>query len=777
MRLLRAIGWIVLLLLIIVAAAIGYLYYQTYTPKSGDLKLQGLSGEVKISWDSYGVPHIKASSSDLDAIFALGYVHAQDRIWQMDFQRRVASGRLSEVIGEDLLDTDKFLRTWGFYKATKEAYPALSDRSKQIIEAYTGGVNAYLATKKLPLEFTLLGYKPELWTPVDTLAWAKMMAFDLGGNWESEILASRIRAKVGEEGLKQFYAPIPDSDPTILNREELQKERIYQEPAVTEEPVTLLPETLGKLTNLLKIQEALGMQKVPDKGSNNWVVAGSRTVSGKPLLADDPHLSLSAPALWYMAEIQGPTLHAIGGTIPGLPAVVIGRNDRISWAVTNTAPDVQDLFLEPADAQLTERTEVIKIKGKPDITIKVRESKHGPIISDIDDDAKEVGKDQIVALKWTALEPGDTTMDAFIGLNYAQNWDDFTSALKLYVTPTQNFLYADVDGNIGYYAPGKIPIRDGWDGSEPVSGDKDWKGYIPFEELPHVYNPEKGYIATANERPVADGYLYPLGTDDLFATRYRKARIEQLIQETPKHTIESFKQIQNDSYSLLWDDLKPYLLKTEPKSDAAKKALETLSQWDGFQKQDSVGSTIYAAWYKQLTYMVQDELDFVVERKHPYFVLGQLQNEGMYCKGPQSQNCAEYLSFSLENALKDLSSRLGENQGGWQWGKLHKARSAHVFKDNKQVGWIFNRETSTDGGFYTVNVGTYDQETFKQTHGPSYRQIVDLSNMDSSQFVFSLGQSGNVFSAHYADLSPLWRAGEYVPMKTFEGGQVLTLHP
>ncbi|GGJ53105.1 penicillin acylase family protein [Deinococcus roseus] len=775
MRLLRGIGWIFLLLLILVAAAIGYLYYQTYTPKTGDLKLQGLSGEVRISWDSYGVPHIKARNSDLDAIFALGYVHAQDRIWQMDFQRRVAAGRLSEVIGESVLPQDKFLRTWGFYKATQEAYPALSERSKQIVLAYTGGVNAYLATRKLPLEFTLLGYKPEPWTAIDTLSWAKMMAFDLGGNWDDEILAAQVRAKLGEEGLKQFFAPIPDSDPTILSADELKKEQIYKEPVATDAPVALTPRTLNTLTALLDVQKSLGMEKVPDKGSNNWVVSGTRTASGKPLLADDPHLSLSAPALWYMAEIQGPTLHAIGGTIPGLPAVVIGRNDRISWAVTNTAPDVQDLFVEPAGTPLTERTETIKVKGQPDVTLKVRESKHGPIISDINEDAKSLG--QVVSLKWTALQPADTTMDAFIGLNYAQNWQDFTGALKLYVTPTQNFLYADVDGNIGYYAPGKIPLRDGWDGSEPVSGDKDWTGYIPFEQLPHVYNPEKGYIATANERPVPDGYLYPLGSDEMFATRYRKARIEQLLQETPRHTVESFKQIQNDTYSLVFQDLKPLLLQTQTRSEAAKQALETLKNWDGFQTQDSTASTIFAAWYKQLSYMVTDELPFVTERRHPYFILGQLQNEGMYCKGPQSQNCAEYLSVSLENALKDISERLGDNQNNWQWGKLHKALSAHVFKDNKQVGWIFNRETSTPGGLYTVNVGSYNQKTYLQDHGASYRQIVDLSNMDNSLFVFSLGQSGNVFSAHYADLSPLWRSGEYLPMKSFEGGQGLTLQP
>lgn len=775
MRFLRALGWLFLLILILIAGAIGFLYYRTYTPKAGTLKLQGLTGEVRINWDSHGVPHIKAASSDLDAIFALGYVHAQDRIWQMDFQRRVAAGRLSEVIGESVLPQDKFLRTWGFYRAAEQAYPALSDRSKQIVQAYTGGVNAYLATKKLPLEFTLLGYQPEPWTAIDTLSWQKMMAFDLGGNWDDEILAALVRNKLGEEGLKQFFPPIPSTDPTILNKAELQKTNLYREPAATESPVTLSHPTLKGLMALKDIQASLGMQKVPDKGSNNWVVAGSRSATGKPLLADDPHLSLSAPALWYLAEIQGPTLHAIGGTIPGLPAVVIGRNDRISWAVTNTNPDVQDLFIEPEGTPLTEREETIKVKGKPDVKITVRESKHGPIISDINEQAKSLG--QVVSLKWTALQPADTTLDAFIGLNYAQNWQEFTGALKLYISPTQNFLYADVDGNIGYYAPGKIPLRDGWDGSEPVSGSKDWKGFIPFEQLPHVYNPEKGYIATANERPVPEGYLYPLGADELFATRYRKARIVELLEATPKHTVDSFKAIQHDSYSLLWQDLKPYLLATEPRSEAARQALDTLKSWDGFQKKESIGSTVFAAWYKQLTYMIQDELPTEKERKHPYFVLGQLQNDGMFCKGPDSKNCAEYLSLSLDRAVQDLKGRLGEDQSTWEWGRLHKAYSAHVFKDNPQVGWLFNRFTPTDGGLYTVNVGTYDQEHYLQTHGASYRQIVDLANMDNSLFVFSLGQSGNVFSAHYNDLSPLWRDGELIPMKSFDGGQSLILQP
>ncbi|GGJ52725.1 penicillin acylase family protein [Deinococcus roseus] len=768
----KTLGWFVLVVLLLLGGAVGYLYYSTTAPTRGTLQAPGLKGKVEVFWDRNGVPHIKAQADDLDAFFALGYVHAQDRLWQMDFQRRVAAGRLSEVLGKDTLSEDRFLRTWGFYRAAEQAYPALSEHTRKVLEAYTAGVNRSLQQGKLPLEFTLLGYKPEPWTVIDTLSWQKMMAFDLGGNWDDEVLAARVRQKLGERGVRELFPAYPQDAPTILSQQEVQSSQ--QVSSAASEPVTLHPQSLEKVWSWREAQVKLGMEKVPDKGSNNWVVSGSRTVSGKPLLADDPHLSLTAPSLWYLAELQGPTLHVVGGTIPGMPAVVIGRNDQISWGVTNTNPDVEDLFVEKTGVKFNIRREVIRVKGHADEVLQVRETQHGPVVSDQSESARVVG--DTISLKWTALQPGDTTMDAFVGINYARNWQEFTEALSHFVAPTQNFVFAAQNGDIGYYAAGKIPIRKGWDGSEPISGDRDWSGYIPFADLPHVLNPEKGYIASANEKVAPGNYPYLLGADPVWTFPYRKRRIEQLIQATPRHTPETFAAIQNDVYSEIWQDLKPILLKVKPANEQEQQALNILSAWDGQQTTDSVGSTLFAAWYKQLAEMVQDELPFLKEKRSPEFVVGQLRNEGLYCKSPTLKNCRELLQQGLTLAVKDLSGRLGNNMQNWQWGKLHQVFNKHVFDASDQVRWLFNRSAASPGGLSTVNVGHYLSATYQQVFGPSYRQIVDLSQPEQSLFITTLGQNGNVLSSHYSNFMPLWQRGEYITLSRGQGTG-LTLQP
>lgn len=766
----RGVLWMLLLVLLLALGAVVWLK-ETSTPQvSGTRTLPGLAGPVSVTRDAWGVPHIRAQASDEDAMFALGFVHAQDRAWQMDFQRRVAQGRLAEVLGEAALPQDRFLRTWGFYRAAESALPALSEQTRRMVRAYTAGVNAGFAQGRLAPEFRILGYTPEPWTDVDSIAWSKLMAYDLGGNADDEILGTQVVRRLGEAGLNEVLPPYPPNAPTILSREELELK--VQAPPAGSGTAALPAATLRALQAQLEAARALGLERLPGKGSNDWVIAGSRTASGKPILADDPHLALSSPMLWYLADVQGPRLRAIGATIPGLPGIVIGRNDRIAWGVTNVNPDVQDLYIEPEGAKLTGRTEVIKVKGQPDVRLTVRESEHGPIISDVG--AGAVGPR--VALKWTALQPGDTTLEAFLGLNYARNWPDFVAALKRYVAPSQNFVYADVDGNIGYYAPGRVPLRRGWDGSLPVPGDgrHEWTGYIPFAQLPHTFNPADGLVVTANNKVVPAGYPFNLGNIRNWAEPYRAERITELLMQKPQGlTVDDVKRVQLDTVSLVWRDLKPFLLATRPDGDLSRQALEQLRGWNGNERADAVPPTIFEAWLAELQKMAQDELGDGT-RLSSLAVLNQLRANGQLCRNERDetsrpQDCAGEMQASLKRAVDRLAARLGADPGGWTYGKVHTVASNHrAFGGVKALGWLFNHSTPTNGGTNTVNVARPDPDTLRQTHGPSYRHIIDLAEMNRSLYIGSLGQGGNPLGEHVSDQQGKWAAGEYLPMSTDE---------
>ncbi|AFZ67450.1 penicillin acylase family protein [Deinococcus peraridilitoris] len=775
---LQILGGVLGLLLAVLIAVLLFVFVVTRPKTSGVSSVRGLSGEVTITRDRSGIPHIHARQSDADAFYALGFVHAQDRLWQMEFQRRIAQGRLSEVLGSAALEQDKFLRTWGFYRAAQSALPALSSRSRGLLSAYTAGVNAAIGEDRLPLEFRLLRFRPEPWTDVDSIAWQKLMAFDLGGNWQEELSAQHVAEKLGPQEIPTLFPPYPHDGPTILS----ERDRPQSGPAPQKGGRTALSsQTREALAAQLQVVASLGFFGAPDKGSNNWVVSGRFTRSGKPLLADDPHLSLQAPMLWYLAELRGPGLHTIGATIPGLPGVVIGRNDRIAWGVTNTNPDVQDLFIEGEDAELSERREVIKVKGQQDVVLTVLESPRGPIISGVGGVRRER-----VALSWTALQEGDTTMDAFVGLNYARNWQDFVTSLRAYVAPMQNFVYADVDGNIGYYAPGRVPLREGWDGRQPVpaGGPQRWRGFIPFEALPHVYNPASGMIVTANNKVTPDGDPYPLADPSNWAAPYRAQRILELLRSKPKLDLPDMAAVQNDTLSLLWRDLKPALLATVPSNTPSRQALQILRDWDGRHTPDSVASTIFAAWYSRLAAMPNDDLEQDGYWNNPVFIAQQLRSGGKYCanRAQEIRSCAELLSTTLASSTKALSEELGTDLGMWRWERVHRTRSNHgALGGVKPLGWIWNRSVSAPGGLFTVNVGGYDLASLRQTHGASYRQLIDLAEPDNSRFVGSLGQAGNPMSPHYADQQELWRSGAYLPMSTrpqdWGAIRVLTLTP
>ena len=770
-----------------VAAGLALLAVSTLSRKTGEQRVVGISGPVSIDRDARGVPTVRAGSS-ADALFGLGYAHAQDRLWQMDFQRRIGSGRLAEILGPRLIDTDRFLRTVGFRRAAEASWQSLSRETRALLEAYTAGVNSFLsADRARPVEYRILRAEPETFTPVDSLAWAKMMAWDLAGNARDEIRRARFVSAVGAERAGQLLPPVP-LEPTIL----LDAEWMDRVGAAAVRPGSAPPWApagpWGSLESGFAGLSALGFQG-EEIGSNSWVVAGSRTKSGKPMLANDPHLGLRTPSVWYLARLEAPGLSVEGATLPGLPGVIIGHNARIAWGLTSVEPDVQDLFLEQVDPSdpsryfyrgssraFERRTERIPVRGSADVLLDVRASAHGPIVTDLYAGAETLGHQ--VALRWTGLDPGDTTAEAFLGIDRASNWEQFLAAAGLLRAPAQNLVYADVDGHIGYTATGAIPIRPRSDGLLPVSGSgpDDWSGYIPFEKLPRVLDPPRGYIATANDRVVSDRYPWPMTGD--WPEPYRADRITKRILASGPLDREAMTAIQLDRHSEQADELLPLLLDTRPEDATSRDALERLKVWDRTFSPDSVAASIYAAWYTALSSMPEDELGKTPAGSvRSRFLINSFRENSSWCddvRTSRKETCADFKTATLSAAVRQLRQRLGSDPAGWRWERLHRARFPHgVFDGVALLRPFFSLETGQGGDASTINVGAYRRDgSYVMSDGPSYRQIIDLADPSRSLFVHTTGQSGNVFSPRYRDLLPLWKRGEYFRIG---GGPVSTL--
>lgn len=779
-RVFRFLGRLLLVVagLAVAAGGIGWFWLRgtTIAPQDGRLALEGLSAPVEMTREASGVLHIKAQT-DPDAFFALGVAHAQDRLWQMEFQRRVGAGRLSEVLGKATLEQDKFLRTWGFYRAAQQSYKSLDPYSRAAVDAYVAGVNAYLATNPpLPPEFKLLGYKPAPWTPADVLVWAKLMAYELSGNWRSELERLAWAAKgMSPRRMNQLRPPYPGDGATVLQAEDYQPPKPPAQTPQTPPQTTPTSDDGGSAQALLALARTMPkMFRLPGetkaRASNNWVVSGSRTVTGKPLLANDPHLGLSAPSIWYLVDLQAPGYRAVGSSFPGLPAVVIGRNNRIGWGVTTVGADVMDLYVmdevgggyrykgqvEPWKV----RTETIRVKGEPDVSIKVRESRYGPVINDV---VKNAGA-RPLSLRWTALDPDDQTMRAFIGIAKAQNWTEFKAALRYYNAPSQNFVYADVDGNIGYMAPARFPVRrPGHDGMMPVPGDGnwDWQGYLPQEEWPQVYNPREGFIVTANNKVTAPNYPYPISLE--WEEPYRAERIRQMILAKDRLSVADMAAMQADVRTPLYAAFKPVLQALNPISANAQAWKAKLLAWDGVARVESRETTVFEAWYTELSRLPAKEVgaEFWEE---PRYLLAAMKNGDPNCTvGDSSQTytrtCLEYAALALEKAL----DRLGANVP--RWGELHRAAFPHQVLTQTPLKRFSDRAVGVGGDRYTVNRGVYDPKTFTMTVGSSYREILDFSDLENSLFIQPMGQSGNPLSGQYANLLPIWRKVQYLPMK------------
>jgi penicillin G amidase len=766
---------------------------RTFPRESGAIRVPGHAGTIRIDFDRHGVPTIHAASVS-DAMFGLGYVHAKDRLWQLEFERRVGSGRLAEVLGKALVDADRFLRTIGFRRAAEAAWSGLSPQSRAPFEAYARGVDAFVATSKArPIEFRILRIDPEPWRPEDSLVWAKMMAWDLAGNAREEIRLARYVDAVGPERAAELL-PVAGREQSILGAEEWSPPHDAIPPASS---VSRLPSPgpWTRLGDAFDSVAALGFGG-ETLGSNSWVLSGSRTESGTPILANDPHLGLRTPSVWYLAAIETPELRVAGATLPGIPGVIIGHNDRIAWGVTSLEPDVQDLFVEtvdPADPSryrhrgewksFSARSETIHVRGGPDVPLVLRESVHGPIVTDVLGGAATLGK--AVALRWTGLDDGDRTAEAFFALGGARDWNGFLAALALLRVPPQNFVYADVDGHIGFATAGELPIRPRSDGRLPVSGegDDDWTGMIPFARLPRVLDPAKGYVVAANNH-VASG---PAG--DAFgltwAEPYRARRLRDAIEAKPRWSLSDTAALQLDRVSGQAEDLLPLLLRTAPLDDASRDALERLkaSGWNGQMVPDSVPASIYAAWYAALARMPEDELGPVPRGStRGRFLVHALSGNTPWCddvRTPKVETCADFQAAALRDAVALLRKTLGPDPSAWRWERLHRARFPHAgFHSVWGLRRIFDLSVGQGGDGSTVNVGAFAQDgSFDMTDGPSYRQVIDLSNLSRSRYVHTTGQSGNVFDRRYRDLLPEWREGTTFEIGTAAPVTTLVLEP
>lgn len=757
---------IVLGMAAIIALVMGNRFYASLPQIRGEMQMAGLDSEAAIARDSHGVPHIFAET-DHDAYFALGVAHAQDRLWQMEVTRRAIRGRLSELLGELGLETDIFFRTMGLGAAADETVNNLPADVRAALDAYAAGVNSVIDRSDFmaPPEFQILMTEPEPWTPGDTVVVYKAIALDLFGNAFSEPRRAALIEHLGAERAAEFIGRYPDDAPRSLSMADLGLEGMAAGPAAEPLPV-IGPEDNGR------------------DGSNNWVLSGSRTTTGMPILANDPHLALRAPAIWYLARVTTPGGSVVGVTLPGTPFITLGRNDHIAWGFTNTGPDVGDLHAVTEAAVTGEREETISVRFGSDVTITRRETATGPVLDPEHFDYPVPEGANFFALQWMLDEPDDATTGVGMHILRSENWDDFVNAVRGFVAPQQSMVFAATDGDIGFYAPARIPVRD-------ESGA--WVDTIPFEELPHTRNPERGFVATANNKIIPDGYPHYLTGE-----WYGVSRIERIysgIEGPDLHDMESMAALQYDTVSDMAQRVLPTLLSALPETSAGQRALELMSIWDADMAVDRFEPLVYSAWMRELNRDVYaDELGEVFPAWYSdrrLFMTAVLTGElDHWCDDIATEaveTCRSLLGPALDRAIAGLQESYGPDIEDWQWGDMHYARHAHTpFSDFPVLNRWFTIETPIPGDGSTVNVAhfRYSRPGYSVFHGASYRALYDLSDLDSSRYMITTGQSGNLMSPHYDDLAPMWGRGEYIeisagwtPDTAPEGVNVLTLQP
>lgn len=776
--------------LVILAAGFGTLWLSRSLPQaSGTVRIAGLSAPVTIARDAHGVPHIDGATRD-DVYAGLGFAQAQDRMWQMELNRMAGQGRLSEIFGKATVPTDIWLRSMDLYGAAKDSLAALSPGTRKALDAYARGVNAWLEqappvfSSKLPPEFVILRHKPQPWTAADTLVTIKMMSVQLAENLGDEIdrLALARQGLDGRE-IDDLLPPLRSDNPP---------------------PLPDLGTLLGFQDHPLRAAAGgrAGRPSSADPGispgsgaSNNWVVSGSRTESGKPILANDPHLGLTAPSVWYLADLRvekefGSPRNLTGATLPGTPFVSLGRGTSLAWGFTNTGADVQDVFVEkvnPDDPQqyLTPngwakfggKTETIHVKGGDDVVFTRRWTRHGPVLPSSYRNLRNLlPRGTVAAVEWTALARDDTTADVGYDMWNFRTVADFQKGMKDFVAPVQSMVVADTSGNIGLIAPGRVPIRDPQNkvmGREPVPGwdaRYDWKGTIPFGDMPRRTNPSNGAIGTANSKIVGPDFPYFLTFD--WDSPYRQQRIDKLIVNAPgKQTMETSRKAQADVYSAAFAEIKPIMLKlVSARSDVDRGVITGLQQWDDRMVMNSAEPLIFMAWIRQA--MIDIYADDLGPAFTPWFKIRVRALERAlgdhpardWCddrRTPVVEDCSTILARALSRALADLARRYGSDRANWQWGRVHVAEGRNrPFSSVPVLRRIFDVDVPSPGGPFTLDRGVSDVEDdadpFGNRHAASYRGIFDLADLDKSTYIQTTGQSGNVFSRHYSDFAEPW---------------------
>ncbi|MCK2213065.1 penicillin acylase family protein [Actinomadura sp. ATCC 31491] len=808
---------VLLALAVVLAGVLVHTVRRSFPQVDGSLRLPGLSGNVEIYRDKTGIPHIYASSA-ADLFMAQGFVHAQDRFYEMDFRRHMTAGRLSELYGRATLDTDKALRTMGWRKVAEQELPLLSDDTRAYLDAYAKGVNAWLSANPnasdRSLEYSVLklqngAYHPEPWSPADSLSWLKAMAWDLRSNMDDEIDRALIAEKLPRERVEQLYPGYPfDRHSPIVTSGGLDRDRFDQraDPRLRLGTGAVVQDAAvqGAARTLDAVPTTMGTADREGVGSNSWVISGAHTKSGKPLLANDPHLAPQLPSVWYQAGLHCRKVGAecpydvTGFTFSGVPGVVIGHNAAIAWGFTNLGPDVADLFLEKVDGgtylykgeqrKLETRQEQIKVAGGSPVTITVRSTLHGPLINEVMSDAKPSGGANAVALQWTALTPGHTA-DAIFALNKAGDWAQFRSAASLFDVPAQNLVYADTTGRIGYQAPGRIPVRAKGDGRWPVpgwTGEYDWlPAPIPFDQLPSVENPEEGFVVTANNAVIDPARYRPLLTDD-WAYGYRSQRIRDLVEEAVgkgKVDAATMAAVQRDTRNGFAATLVPALMKVDL-AGPAQQARELLKSWDGSQGLDSAPAAYFNAVWRQLLVLTFD--DELPEGARPaggdrwYEVVRRLLEspddpfwDDVTTKG-FTERRDDVLRQAMASAYQELADRLGDDVATWRWGDLHRldlVNGSLGASGIAPVEALFNRgPLAVPGGKDAVNATGWNvQRGYEVTAVPSMRMVVDLSDLDKSQWINLTGASGHAFHDNYWDQAEMWAKGGLLPMRSSPG--------
>ena len=863
---------LVIVLVLALVAGVGYGAYwsvstvrASYPQTTGTLELKGLTGDVDVKRDDYGIPQIYADS-DADLFRAQGFVQAQDRFWEMDVRRHMTSGRLSEMFGSGQVDTDAFLRTLGWRKVAQEEYDKVLDEdTKKNLQAYAEGVNAYLAGKDgkdISVEYAVLGltndYKPTEWTPVDSVAWLKAMAWDLRGNMQDEIDRSLLTSRLGEKQIDDLYPEYPykknrpivdqgavsavtgEFDPEAEPSDDLGGDSVAGATDGLNTQLSALSDTLDEIPALLG-PNGNGI------GSNSWVVSGAHTTTGKPLLANDPHLAPMLPSLWYQMglhcrEVSKTCRYDTAGyTFSGMPGVIIGHNQDIAWGFTNLGADVTDLFLEKVSADgyqydgktepFVTREETIKVAGGKSRKITVRETNNGPLVSDRSSEMEKVGKrapvtnsapdrgdGYAIALKWTALDPGKS-MDAVFELNRAKDFKTFRAAAEHFEVPSQNLIYADTEGNIGYQAPGKIPVRLNGDGTMPSPGWSSKYGWekdpIPFDELPYEYNPERGYIVTANQAVIDDSYKHMLTKDWGYGARSQRINdlIQKKIDDGGKVSTDDMQSMQMDNQSAIAAKLVPKLVKIGISDKSVREAQKLLEGWDYTQESDSAAAAYFNGVWRNIlklafgnklpkelrpkgeclnvrpaagTGPVDEQNKLVREcgQRDPdtaqpdggdrwYEVVESILDDpdNEWWKVPAQgreeaiDNRDQLFARAMEDARWELTAKLGKDISTWNWGRLHQLTLRNQTLGTEGPDLLqraLNRGPwNLGGGEAAVNATGWNAAGgYGVIWVPSMRMVVNVGDWDKSRWINLTGASGHAFSAHYTDQTDKWADGE-----------------